>query len=54
MVWGAAAEGHEHDRADYEIFIWEVGTPWDTAERLTFYSGNDQWPDIYVDGGGSD
>ena len=54
MVWGAAAEGHEHDRADYEIFIWEVGTPWDTAQRLTFYSGNDQWPDIYVDGSGSD
>jgi Tol biopolymer transport system component len=51
MVWGAAAEGHEHDRADYEIFIWEVGEPWDTARRLTFYVGNDQWPDIYVGGG---
>jgi hypothetical protein len=23
LVWGAAAEGHEHDRADYEIFVWE-------------------------------
>ena len=27
LVWGAAAEGHEHDRADYEIFVWQVGAP---------------------------
>jgi len=48
LIWGAAAEGHEHDRADYEIFLWEVGTPWENATRLTYYTGNDQWPDIYV------
>jgi hypothetical protein len=24
---GAAAAGHERDRADYEIFVWEIGTP---------------------------
>lgn len=48
LVWGASAEGHEHDRADYEIFVWRVGEPWDDAMRLTFYSGNDQWPDVWV------
>ncbi len=49
LVWGAAAEGHEHDRADYEIFVWRIGTPWEEAVRLTYYSGNDQWPDIHID-----
>jgi dipeptidyl aminopeptidase/acylaminoacyl peptidase len=48
LVWGAAAEGHEHDRADYEIFVWEVGSPVERALRLTFHEGNDQWPDIFV------
>lgn len=51
MVWAAAAEGHEHDRADYEIYLWEAGTDWSTATRLTFHTGNDQWPDIFVPGG---
>jgi Tol biopolymer transport system component len=49
LVWGAAAEGHEHDRADYEIFVWRIGTPWEEAVRLTYYTGNDQWPDIHID-----
>jgi Tol biopolymer transport system component len=48
LVWGAAAEGHEHDRADYEIFVWEVGTPWERAVRLTHHTANDQWPDLWV------
>ena len=48
LVWGAAAEGHEHDRADYEIFVWEVGTPVERAVRLTHHPGNDQWPDLHV------
>lgn len=48
LVWGGAAEGHEHDRADYEIFVWRVGAPWETAVRLTHHPGNDQWPDIRV------
>lgn len=48
MVWGASAEGHEHDRADYEIYLWEVGTDPAEATRLTFHTGNDQWPDIWV------
>ncbi|NKB88799.1 MAG: hypothetical protein GKS06_11330 [Acidobacteria bacterium] len=50
MVWAAAAEGHEHDRADYEIYAWRVGDSWESARRLTFFSGNDQWPDIFLDG----
>jgi len=48
LVWGAAAEGHEHDRADYEIFAWEVGTPFEQAIRLTHHEQNDQWPDLWV------
>lgn len=48
LVWGAAAEGHEHDRADYEIFVWEPGTPAEQAVRLTHHPANDQWPDVYV------
>jgi len=49
MVWAASADGHEHDRADYEIYAWRVGTAWESAVRLTYFAGNDQWPDIYVD-----
>jgi Tol biopolymer transport system component len=48
LIWGAAAEGHEHDRADYEIFVWTIGTPWERAVRLTHHVGNDQWPDLWV------
>jgi Tol biopolymer transport system component len=48
LVWGAAAEGHEHDRADYDLFVWELGTPWESAVRLTQHPANDQWPDLYV------
>jgi dipeptidyl aminopeptidase/acylaminoacyl peptidase len=48
LVWAAAASGHEHDRADYEIFVWPIGTPVSGAVRLTHHPGNDQWPDIYV------
>ena len=46
---GASAGGHEHDVADYEIFLWQVGAPADQVQRLTFHSGNDNWPDIYTD-----
>jgi dipeptidyl aminopeptidase/acylaminoacyl peptidase len=48
LVWGAAASGHEHDRADYEIFVWPIGRPASEAIRLTHHEGNDQWPDIFV------
>lgn len=55
LAWGAAAKGHEHDRADYDIYLWRVGEPWESAVRLTHYRGNDQWPDLHlaVSGAGS-
>ncbi|MCY4662987.1 MAG: hypothetical protein OXF93_24770 [Acidobacteria bacterium] len=52
LVWGASAGGHEHDRADYEIFVWRIGEPWSTATRVTYSPANDQWPDLFVDGEG--
>jgi hypothetical protein len=48
LLLGASAGGHEHDSADYEIFAWEPGTPPDAATRLTFHTGNDCWPDIWL------
>ena len=41
---------HDHDTADYEIYLWEVGTPTEKAVRLTYNSGNDRWPDIFIPG----
>jgi hypothetical protein len=48
LVWGAAAKGHEHDRADYEIFVWQIGRPATEIVRLTHHPGNDQWPDVHL------
>jgi hypothetical protein len=48
LVWAATQRGHDHDIADYEIYLWEVGTPAESAVRLTFHSGNDRWPDIFI------
>jgi Tol biopolymer transport system component len=48
LVFGASTGGHEHDIADYEIFLWEIGTAWEEAARVTFNSGNDCWPDVHV------
>ncbi len=53
LVWAATQRGHDHDIADYEIYLWQVGSPADQAARLTFHSGNDRWPDIFVPGGGA-
>jgi WD40 repeat protein len=50
MVWAATQRGHDHDTADYEIYVWEVGTPAESAARLTFHSANDRWPDIFIPG----
>jgi Tol biopolymer transport system component len=49
MVWCAAAKGHEHDRADYEVFLWDTRKPIEQAVRLSFDQGNDRWPDIYLE-----
>ncbi|MES1205504.1 MAG: hypothetical protein ABUS79_06165 [Pseudomonadota bacterium] len=54
LVWAATQRGHDHDIADYEIYLWEVGADPETATRLTYHSGNDRWPDIFLgeNGGG--
>ena len=50
MVFGASRskKEHEHDVADYEIFLWKVGRPAHEATRLTFHTGNDNWPDVFI------
>jgi len=50
LVWAATQRGHDHDIADYEIYLWEVGTPPEKAVRLTYHSANDRWPDIFIPG----
>jgi hypothetical protein len=48
LVWAATQRGHDHDIADYEIYLWEIGSDPSTAARLTYHSGNDRWPDIFI------
>lgn len=48
LVYGASRGGHEHDSADYEIFLWVIGQPATAAIRLTYHTGNDSWPDIFL------
>lgn len=48
LIFGASTGGHEHDLADYEIFLWQVGHPWPEAVRLTANPANDRWPDIFI------
>jgi hypothetical protein len=50
LVYGASTGGHEHDTADYEIFLWKIGSPAKNAVRLTFHTANDCWPDVYITG----
>jgi len=52
LVWAATQRGHDHDIADYEIYLWEVGAKPETATRLTYHSGNDRWPDLFIAGSG--
>ena len=48
LAFGASREGHEHDTADYEIFLWRIGDLPERAARVSFHAGNDQWPDVWV------
>jgi hypothetical protein len=32
---------------DYELYIWKIGEPVETATRITYNSGNDRWPHIW-------
>jgi len=49
LLWAASAGGHEHDIADYELFLWRLDRPASEAMRLTFNRANDRWPDIFID-----
>jgi hypothetical protein len=49
MIWGITQRGHDHDLADYEIYLWKIGDAPEKAARLTYHSGNDRWPDIYFE-----
>ena len=51
LMWGTAAEGHEHDRADCELFAWKIGEPMEAVVRLTHSPANDQGPDLFVSSG---
>lgn len=48
LVFGASRKGHEHDKADYEIFLWKIGSPAAETVRVSYHTGNDNWPDIYL------
>jgi len=51
LVFGASEGGrkhHEHDTGDFELFLWKINTPADKAVRLTFHTGNDTWPDVFL------
>ncbi|MCQ2103435.1 MAG: hypothetical protein MJY98_09455 [Fibrobacter sp.] len=47
LVWGATDKGHDHDMFDYELYMWKIGEPVETAARITYHSGNDRWPDVW-------
>ncbi|MCB2185845.1 MAG: hypothetical protein KQJ78_05465 [Deltaproteobacteria bacterium] len=49
LVWCGSAGGHEHDIADYEVFLWNTADPPREALRLTYNPANDRWPDIHLD-----
>jgi len=46
MIFAASSGGHEHDLADYELFLWPIDAKPSEAARLTFDPSNDSWPDI--------
>ncbi len=50
MVFGASRgkHHHEHDTQDYEIFLWKIGSDPSKATRMTFHTGNDNWPDVFI------
>ncbi len=48
LVFGASTGEHERDRADHEIFLWPIDTPMGNTARLSFHTGDDNWPDIYL------
>jgi len=49
LVFAASRGDHEHDQADYELFLWKKGSNPEKATRLTFHTGNDNWPDVHIE-----
>lgn len=51
LVFGASRgeQFHEHDTQDYEIFLWKRGSDPSKAHRITFHTGNDNWPDVFIE-----
>ena len=48
-VWATMQVSHEHDLADYEVYIWDINTDKEKDPvRITFHTGNDRWPDIHT------
>lgn len=48
LIFGASQGDHEHDLADYEIFVWPFGGSQNDLYRVTWHTGNDCWPDIWL------
>lgn len=51
LVFGASRgkQFHEHDTQDYEIFLWKRDSEPSKATRITFHTGNDNWPDVFIE-----
>ena len=49
LVWGATDKGHDHDIYDYELYVWKIGAPVESAARVTYHTGNDRWPDMWLE-----
>lgn len=48
LVFGASAEGHTHDEADYEIFLSNLRQAPPPPVRITVNPANDSWPDVFI------
>jgi hypothetical protein len=48
LVFAAATNGAPDDLEDFELFLWEAGSPAGGATRLTFHTSNDSWPDVFI------
>jgi len=48
LIYGASKGDHEHDQADYDIFLWRVGSPIESIQQLASDPANDSWPDLHL------
>jgi len=49
LIYGASRGDHEHDLADYDIFLWKIGAPVQSILPLASDPCNDSWPDIHLE-----